>query len=310
MQFQRLKDKNYNIKIPKKSAFPIETPDDFIQLPMVTLANSKRGGAKTTSLTHLLRLMQYNNALERIILVSPTYENNKHYFEDLPLNESDVLEPEIDVIPQIENILDEEALEYEEYVEKTKRYKRLMDMLHKSEMSVYEIPADLLLEFADENDNIAPPQYKYKVTNRPPSVAIFFDDCLDSPVFRPKSGLGRFVISHRHKGKTKNMGSIGCSLLFATQAYTSNGAGLQRAIRSNLTHILLMKTKNQDELKQISSELGGELSPEEFYDVFNQAVKDRYDFLFIDLAKKESHPSMFRRNFNEFILPRSQNQPL
>eukprot|EP00854_Cymbomonas_tetramitiformis_P008853 gene8853-10491_t len=115
---------------------------------MVTLANFKRGGAKTTSLTHLLRLMQYNNAWrERIILVSPTYKNNKHYFEDLPLDQSDVLEPEMDVISQIENILDEEALEYESYVEKTKRYKRLMDMLHTSEMSVYEIPADLLLEF-------------------------------------------------------------------------------------------------------------------------------------------------------------------
>ena len=181
-------------------------------------------------------------------------------------------------------------------------------MLNNSQLSVFEIPTDLLLEFKDENGNLSPPQYKYKVTNRPPVVAIFFDDCLDSPVFKPNSGLGRFVLSHRHKGRTKSMGSIGCTLLFSTQAYTSSGHGLQRSIRSNLTHILLMKTKNQKELEQIATEVAGEVPPEVFYSAYEKALQQPFDFLFVDLAKKPSHPSIFRRNFNEWIVPNNTQE--
>ena len=54
-------------------------------------------------------IMKQNNALDRLILVSPTYHNNKHYYTDLPLEQDDVLEPTVDVPRQIEGILDTEA---------------------------------------------------------------------------------------------------------------------------------------------------------------------------------------------------------
>eukprot|EP00854_Cymbomonas_tetramitiformis_P028708 gene28708-35619_t len=41
-----------------------------------------------------------------------------HYYNDLPLDQSDVLQPTVDVPNQIEGILDTEAQEYDEYQEK------------------------------------------------------------------------------------------------------------------------------------------------------------------------------------------------
>ncbi len=67
--------------------------------------------------------------------------------------------------------------------------------------------------------------------------------------------------------------------------------------------MMLMKTKNEKELDEIAEEVAGEVSKETFMKVYNEAIREPFDFLFIDLHKKPEHPSMFRRNLNEFIIP-------
>ena len=79
--------------------------------------------------------------------------------------------------------------------------------------------------------------------------------------------------------------------------------GLPKALRNNLTLMMLFKTKSSRELQEIAEEVSGEVDEQTFYDVYRQAIQQPHDFLFIDLHRKPSHPSMFRRNFNEFILP-------
>ena len=127
---------DYDIQIPKSGAFTIATEPHFIQLHGVILAVAKRGTGKTTALSNLLRLMKRNNALDRLLLVSPTYHNNKHYFKDLPLDESGVLEPTVDVPNKIEEIMAAEGKDYDEYMEKSKRYKKLMKMLNNSNVNI------------------------------------------------------------------------------------------------------------------------------------------------------------------------------
>ena len=61
----------------------------------------------------------------------------------------------------------------------------------------------------------------------------------------------------------------------------------------------LYRTKNRDELNQIAKEFAGEVSPEKFIEVYDYVmsdVEDRHVFMFIDLLKKDNHPSMFRKN--------------
>jgi len=299
MSFHKINDKKYGIQLPKNSAFTINTEPNFIQLHGIILAVAKRGVGKTTALSNLLRLMKTNNALDRLILVSPTYHNNKDYFQGLPLDEeNDVLEPTKDVPEKIENLLNEEAAEYDEYKDKLKRYKKLMLMLNKKDINLYDIPSDLLLEFSDSD--FKPPQHKYN--GKKPIIVVFFDDVQGSDVMKPSSKLSNLVIKHRHMGKLKD-GALGATLLFATQSYTSNSGGLLKAIRGNLTHMLVFRNKNMKEIDCISEECGGEISKEVFDDVYKKSIQNPHDFLFIDLHKKDNHPSAFRRNFDEFIVP-------
>eukprot|EP00959_Pyramimonas_sp_CCMP1952_P302310 6325514-Pyramimonas_sp.AAC.1 len=79
--------------------------------------------------------------------------------------------------------------------------------------------------------------------------------------------------------------------------------GLPKSIRTNLTHMLVFKNKNINELKAISAECAGEVDEEQFFKLYERAIIEPHDFLFIDFAKKKSHPSMFRRNFNEWLIP-------
>lgn len=291
-------NKRYDIVVPKSKAFTIQTEPDFIQMHSVILACAKRGTGKTVALTNLLRLMNQNNALDRLILVSGTYHNNKHYFTGLPLDEDDVIEPSRDTPELLMEILNQEGQDYDEYHEQMKKYKSLQREL-RSNKPIEDIDPFLLLEFGEDLEYFEKPFHKYN--GKKPVIVIMFDDCQGSDLFKPSSKLSNLVIKHRHLGKTKD-GALGTTLLFACQSYTSNSAGLPKSIRANLTHMLVFKTKSEKELQLIAEECSGEVSTEEFFKLYERAIQTPHDFLFIDLHRKASHPSMFRRNFNEFLL--------
>jgi hypothetical protein len=288
---------NYKIRVPKNGAFTIKTEPDFINLHGVILAVAKRGVGKTVAFSNLLRLMRENHVLDRLVLVSPTYHNNKDKFYGLGLDEeNDILEPDKYTPELLMELLDEEGLLYDEYHEKMKKWKLLQQKL-KSNIPIEKIDPFLLLEL---NNITEKPYHRYN--GKKPVIVIFFDDCQGSDLFKPTSKLSNMVIKHRHLGKTKD-GALGCSLLFACQNYTSNSMGLPKSIRGNLTHMLVFKNKNQKELDLIAEECSGEINTEQFFELYDKAIQEPHDFLFIDFAKKREHPSMFRRNFNEWLIP-------
>ena len=80
---------------------------------------------------------------------------------------------------------------------------------------------------------------------------------------------------------------------------------MPRAVRGNATHMALWRTKNKDELNLIAKEMAGEVSPEKFIEVYNYIMsdeEDRHVFMFIDLHKEDNHPSMFRKNYTDFVV--------
>lgn len=290
----------YKIQVPKASAFTINTSDDFVAMHTVTLAVAKRGVGKTTAFFNYLRLMKENAALNRLILVSPTYHNNKHNFVGLPLDEqNDVLEPQKHTPELLMAMLDQEGADYDEYHSQMKKWNLLQKHL-RSRIPIQQIDPDLLLEFGGDFRNFEKPTHKYG--GRKPVIVILFDDCQGSDLFKPSSKLSNLVIKHRHLGKTAD-GALGCSLLFACQSYTASSNGLPKSIRTNLTHMMVFKNKSMVELDAISLEASGEVSKEQFFKLYDRAIIEPHDFLFIDFAKKKSHPSMFRRNFNEWLIP-------
>jgi hypothetical protein len=108
----------------------------------------------------------------------------------------------------------------------------------------------------------------------------------------------------RHLGQLEEGGSIGVSLFFLIQSFKMQTGGLNRVIRNQCTQLIVFRTKDNKELDDIADSCGGEISKETFIKVYDYAMETGGDhpFLFIDLHKKPSHPSMFRIKFDQFIL--------
>jgi hypothetical protein len=306
---------NYNIQLPKSNWKDIITYDDWIRLHTITLAVARPNTGKTAALSTMLKIHHAQGALDRLIIVSPTFDNNAFYFKGLPIDEeNDVVEPDEYTCQWIVDELQQMADEYDDYYEKIKLWKLLEKQL-KSNIPIDDITDELLLEFLDEDGylKLEKPTYKYSHLDHPPIVHILFDDVQGTPVFaRGKKGadgvrlkcIDDIVIKHRHLGKRKNkQQSLGCSLYFATQTYKSGNNGLPRCIRGCLKHMLIFKNKDEKSLLEIQEEVGGQITRDQFFDLFNRAVQTDHDFLFIDLFPKKNHVSIFRRNFTEFLLP-------
>ena len=67
--------------------------------------------------------------------------------------------------------------------------------------------------------------------------------------------------------------------------------------------MVIFKTKDRKELEEISMECSGEVDPAVFHQVYQRATDEPHAFLFVDLHKKDHHPSMFRKNFDTFLIP-------
>lgn len=287
-------ESKYRVELLPGGGDPVETPDDFFKLPFVMLSVAKRMSGKTCSMSQFLHILHKMKRLDRVILVSPTYENNKHYFKGLPLNEEeDVLEPSLDSAAIIMNRVEEEARAYSEFHEQMKVWNEIQRLLkgHKHAQA-QGLAADIL-------QGLEKPKHKYG--GRKPVVVAFFDDCQNTPAFSTRSKLSYMTIKHRHLGQTSE-GSIGCSLMYACQNYTSASGGIPKTIRGNTTILCVFKNKNMKELDIIAEECSGEVDVDTFMAVHTAATEGDYNFLTIDLNKKSSHPSMFRKCWNQWIM--------
>jgi len=291
-----MKVKGLDIKASPGDAFPYQTDPNLIKLQTCLIANAKRGGSKTTSIVNLMERLPF----DRIFVVSPTYNSNLNLMSRLKVAPEDVYDnpDDISCLDRIHDAINKERDDLEKYQEDLKRYNEL-DKLLKNTNELFKIPDDLLFDFY-KNGNFEKPTHKWN--GRRPCMAILFDDCLNSGVFtKGIKKLNSMVIYMRHLGQLKDGGALGCSFFFAIQSYKATHGGLSKVIRNQMTHMMLMKTKNEKELDDIAEECAGEVSKETFLNVYNRAVKEPFDFLFIDLHRKENHPSMFRRNLNEFL---------
>jgi hypothetical protein len=292
---------NYlNIIVPKADAFAIKTQDDFINLHGIILAVAKRGTGKSVALGNILRMMKLNNALDILFIISPTLHNNRGNFDGLEIDENLVFEPEVDTAAIIMEMIEDLGKEYDQYHTDIEKWKQLQTEI-RSQRAIHDIDENLLLYF----ENMEKPKYRFMKNGQAykPSIGILIDDCMGSKFFSPRSRFPNMCTTHRHLGKTIH-GSLGCTILMAVQSYKSANSGLPKLVRYQVTHMLLFKTQALDEKLEVQSEMGGNISLEAFLDVYDQAIIDPHDFLFIDLHPKPNHPSMFRRNMNEFIIPK------
>ena len=117
------------------------------------------------------------------------------------------------------------------------------------------------------------PEHKYN--GRRPSIACFIDDAQSTAIFRNRKFIN-LAIKHRHLfSMPEEEASLGLSLFIAVQSYTSTGGGsVPKSVRNQVTALALWRTKNMKELQLISEEMGGQVAPEKFQEVYNFVMQD------------------------------------
>lgn len=302
---KRVKVAGLQINVPPGSAFRCETPAMMPKMHFLCACIGKRGSGKMVASVNLLEKLQ---AVDRLIYVSPSAKSNSAGLSRL----RHMLAPEdmyddvnnVSILSEIVGKIEQERDDLEEYRRKLKLYNQAMSKVT-SEMPIWQIEPDLLLAFGE-----GPPKHRWG--GKSPCIVIYFDDILGSQLMIGKGAreIARICLYHRHLGgytDPKEAGAIGASLLFNAQSWKTSIGGLPKALRNNLTLMILFKTKSGKELQEIAEEVSGEVSEETFFEVYRQAIQEPHDMLMIDLHPKASHPSMFRRNFDEFIIPPTKN---
>jgi len=287
------KVKNLDIIPPKNEVGQYPTETYLPKMHQVCIAVGKRNSGKSTAIINLIEKMKFDYT----IAVSPTMQSNKELMDRLNIEHvfQDVDDP--NVIDKIKDIVKQEAEDLERYQEELKRYNKLMKDLKEGKY----MDDDLLLQFFSDDGHFTKPEHKWN--GMKPRIAVIFDDMLGSGIYSKPRKLNGLSTYSRHIGSLKEGGAIGVSLFFMIQSFKCQTGGLNKVIRNQCTSMCLFKTKDKQEMKDVAESVSGEIDEETFTKVYDKAIREPYDFLYIDLHKKKEHPSMFRRRFDEFIIP-------
>jgi len=290
------KIKNLEMLVPEGSAFRHDTPEHLPKLHQNCLFVGKRGSGKGISMYNMIKRFRDCGKMDRIFVISPTFNSNKKLMEEFDIDLKDVYD-DLDndkCILSVIGAIESEARELETYRALMKQYQQFKRLMDRGD----HISDDLLETFYNGN-GFPPPQHRWG--GKEPVMGLIVDDAQGSSLFKSRK-FQNFVIRHRHVGAFESGGALGCSIFMCVQNYTAQN-GVPRSIRNNVTSMVLFKTKDEKELDQVSREMSGEISPDQFVDVYKQAIREPHDFMFIDLHKKTNQPSMFRRNYDTYLVP-------
>jgi len=278
---------------PTQESGLYETGTLLPKMHTVTLVVGKRNSGKTVATINLIEKMKYDYC----IAVSPTLNSNKEIMERLNIEYVFEDPDDTTVIDSIKKIVEDEARDLERYKHQLKDYNTLMKNIRNGNV----LDDNHLLTYFADNAFLKP---QHRWNGKKPRIAVLFDDMLGSMMYSKPRKLNSLSTYSRHLGQLTEGGSLGVSLFFLIQSFKCQVGGLNKVIRNQCTNMMLFKTKDEQEMADIASSVSGEISKEQFEDVYNYAMNDPdpYPFLFIDLHKKSEHPSMFRIRFDKFII--------
>ena len=296
MQIKKIN--KFKIKLPAKGAFTIDTEDGFPKLHTLMIASALRGSGKSVATANFIRECKAKNYFDRVYLITPTYASNKMIWDIADIQEEDIYEPTVTVLKTIQENVENEKKEYDEYLEKKAKYKQFKKDQQKNRFM--RIDPETLLYYYDNDFFLEEePKWKYKDDSHPPRLCVILDDCMGSDLLaRRTAGLTNFCIKHRHIGD-----GLGISVIMLVQSYCAQG-GVARPIRENTTHLMLFKINDENQLKKIKEECDLPVTDEEFTEMCKTAHDIPHNFLFIEFAKK-CNKKMFRSGFNNYFLPAS-----
>jgi len=262
----------------------------------VTVIVGKRAAGKSVAAINLIEKMGFDYT----IAVSPTMNSNKELMERLNIEHTFDDPDDLTCIDKIKEIINGEARDLERYRHEMKEYNKLMRDIKNGNA----VDDETMLKFFEHNELQEFIKPKHRWNGQKPRIAVLFDDMLGSLIYSRPRKINALSTYSRHLGQLEEGGSIGVSLYFLIQSFKMQTGGLNRVIRNQCTQLILFKTKDLGELNDIADSCGGEISKETFIKVYDYAIETggSHAFLFIDLHRKPSHPSMFRVCFEKFII--------
>ena len=97
----------FQIKVPNQKAFEVETPENQIKMHQLLLTIAKKGGGKSTAVCNLLAFLKKDKCLDRLFVITSSWESNKPLFDflSLPIDKEDVYDPDNCAADTIDDIL-------------------------------------------------------------------------------------------------------------------------------------------------------------------------------------------------------------
>jgi hypothetical protein len=292
---------HFPIVPPTKTSGKIHVPPHLPAMHGIQIWVGRRNAGKSVAATNLIKRYLDIGVIERVILVSPTYESNMHTFAPLKLDPTqDVIEPTKDAVQKVKEKLEEETKEWEAYHQKKKEWEAYQKHMRSTPQG---ITSNQLLGWEDMGffEMKEPPRWKRPDDTHPTRIYVLCDDVFGSPMLRMGKGQEDFVnlcIAHRHQMCSGNIG-YGCSIGILTQSYSAI-ASVPRPVRENCTLLCLFLNSDEKQRKKIKEELSDIPNLEHFESFWDYATKKPHGFLCIDM-NPPTPDRRFRSQYNEYL---------
>ena len=291
---------HFPIVPPTKTSGKILVPPHLPAMHGIQIWVGRRNAGKSVAATNLIKRYLDIGVIERVILVSPTYESNMHTFAPLNLDPAqDVIEPTKDAVQKVKQKLEEETKEWEAYQQKKKEWEA-----YQRHMRTHGgITAEQLLGWEELGffEMKEAPKWKRADDTHPTRIYVLCDDVFGSPMLRMGKGQEDFVnlcIAHRHQMCSGNVG-YGCSIGILTQSYSAI-ASVPRPVRENCTLLCLFLNSDEKQRKKIKEELSDIPNLEHFESFWDYATKKPHGFLCIDM-NPPTPDRRFRSQYSEYL---------
>ena len=181
MKTVQIKDPDFQIKLPKKSAFAIDTPEHQFKMHQLSAVVASRGSGKSVIVSSLLQGLKNQGCMDRVFIISPTIASNRPIFDPLGIREEDEYHtPNGDAVTDVIAQVNEEQDAWEDYESRLKIHKTLQRLLSNQKVRLADIPEEMLMAALEGGFLNERPVSRY---GHRPVLGLIVDDCQGTPLY-------------------------------------------------------------------------------------------------------------------------------
>lgn len=282
-----IKDSIKNKGLKYKSLPTPEVSDGLFRLHTLAAFIGPRGSGKTNAVVLLARRYLDDKSINRIFIISPTYDSNR-IFDLLEPSPEDVFKNMQTCLADLNTIV----AKVKQMVEEYREYEEIANIFKKWRAFLNGKGPALPLPMYNKLENMG---FKAPPVIPRPSPLLIIDDMSHSDLYTPskKNGFINLCLRHRH------LFQVGLSIFMLVQTFKT---GIPKCLRQNIQQFFLWPTHDMSQLESMYDEFANMCTKEDFLEMFQRATSGKHNFMTIDM--NASDPILrFRKNFDEILLP-------